>query len=149
MDRVIERSHYISGSKKSLTIIKRKEVINIYQLYFWTHYRIDTAFTKKFNFWFITQRTQSFVVLICFYFLSFSCLPRSPVQMGEEPIIVMGAILVIVLAVAVGSSFYAYKKREENQELNRRNEELNEAVRLNSENSQKWKLDRQGKSSQL
>ena len=69
--------------------------------------------------------------------------------MGEEPIIVMGAILVIVLAVAVGSSFYAYKKREENQELNRRNEELNEAVRLNSENSQKWKLDRQGKSSQL
>lgn len=57
--------------------------------------------------------------------------------MGEEPIIVMGAILVIVLAVAVGSSFYAYKKREENQELNRRNEELNEAVRLNSENSQK------------
>ena len=61
--------------------------------------------------------------------------------MGEEPIIVMGAILVIVLAVAVGSSFYAYKKREENQELreemNRNESNQNEAVHLNSENSQK------------
>ena len=70
--------------------------------------------------------------------------------MGEEPIIVMVAILIIVLALAVGSSFYAYKKRKENQELQNDLKELqsnqNEAVHLNS---QKWKLDRQGKSSQL
>ena len=68
-------------------------------------------------------------------------MPRSPVQMGEEPIIVMVAILIIVLAFAIGSSFYAYKKRKENQELRdemKRNESnQNETVHLNSENSQK------------
>ena len=89
----------------------------------------------------MTQRIQSFIVLICFYFVSFSCLPRSPVQMGEEPMIVMVAILIIVLALAIGSSFYAYKKRKEVQELreemNRNESNQNEADHLNSENSQK------------
>ena len=59
--------------------------------------------------------------------------------MGEEPIIVMVAILIIVLALAVGSSFYAYKKRKENQELqekvDRYESNQNEAVHLNSDNS--------------
>ena len=68
-------------------------------------------------------------------------MPRSPVQMGEEPIIVMVAILIIVLALAVGSSFYAYKKRKEIQELrdemNRNESNQNEAAHLNSDNSHK------------
>merc|ERR1712223_298329 len=69
------------------------------------------------------------------------CLPRSPVQMGEAQIIVMVAILIIVLALAIGSSFYAYKKRKEIQELraemNQNESNQNEAVHLNSDNSQK------------
>ena len=68
--------------------------------------------------------------------------------MGEEPLIVILAILVVVSVIAVISCIYAYHKRKENRKLQ---EEISgiqqgENEDLNHQNSQNW--DKQGKSKQ-
>ena len=68
--------------------------------------------------------------------------------MGEEPLIVILAILVVVSVIAVISCIYAYHKRKENRKLQ---EEISgiqqgENEDLNHQNSQNW--DEQGKSKQ-